>query len=88
MDIEILIPVAAIIVHLILHSRSKHKKKMRNLVIALSIIAISVVLFVLGLLTGLGGSSDMKNVALTLIYAPVYLSVLSFLVYLPVFNRE
>ncbi len=46
------------------------------------ILGLSLILFLAGLFLGLGGNYSMKNLAVMLIYAPVYLPLLSFTIYL------
>ena len=88
MSIELLALATAIMIHLVIFTRSSSISKKKRLIISLSMIGVSLVLFLLGLMIGLGGNYDLKNVAIVLMYAPVYIPLLTFFVYLPVFNKQ
>ncbi len=82
-DIELLVVLAVVLVHGLLYARGKRPGRGRRLVLALALIALAVPGVILGILFGLSGERSTRWLAYTLIAAPLWLSALSFLVYLP-----
>lgn len=88
MNLELLALVIAVIIHIVVFNRSSNINKKKRLVVSLSMIAASIVLFIPGLMIGLGGNYGMKTIAIILLYAPVYIPLLSLSVYLPIFSKK
>lgn len=82
LDIELLIFLIIVAIHLLIFSRSSSPNRVKRLIISFSVIGTSIMMFLVGLLLGLGGKYEFKNLAMILIYAPIYLPILGFSVYL------
>lgn len=67
--------------HVVLFQRASDTRRARRLVLSLLSLGLSIAMLVVGILLGLGGDSNYQTLAMILIYAPVYMSALSFSVY-------
>ena len=81
MAIEILLFVIAMGAHFVIYKRSRHSERGKRLVVALMIIAASIPVMVLGVLVGLSGDKQTQMLAYLLLYAPLYMTLFSFIVY-------
>lgn len=83
MNLELLGIFLAVVIHAAIFNQSQRPDRKKKLTIALCTIGLSILMFFIGLFLGLGGNYDFKDVAYFLMYAPIYMSLLSFIVYLP-----
>ncbi|MFN3239630.1 MAG: hypothetical protein ACE37D_21615 [Pseudomonadales bacterium] len=81
MAIEFLAFLLAIFAHAVIFMLSKHEQRRKRLVIAIALVLCGYPVMVLGILVGLGGNRDLIPLAQFLLFGPVFMSAVSFLVY-------
>lgn len=82
MGIETLLNVMVVVLHGLVFFRSSNPKRKQRLVVALLTVVFALPMALLGILIGLSGHYTYRHLAFSLVYAPVYMPLISLSVYL------
>ncbi len=87
MTLMLVLPPAVVVLHLIIALLHRRGDRIKQLLVAIGLIALAYPLQFLGVVLGLGDYLSLAPLISFLLFAPPIVSVLSFLVYVPLIFR-